>query len=54
MYIQGMMHAVRGNGNGIDVVNLFTGANGCATTVPDTAVPTCTSSFDQMTVAPAA
>ena len=53
MYIQGMMDAMRGNGNGIDVVDLFTSSNGCtATTVPDTAVPTCKSTFDGMTVTP--
>jgi polyhydroxybutyrate depolymerase len=54
MYIQGMMDAMRGNGNGIDVVNVFTAGNGCTTaTVPDTAVPTCKSTFDGMVVMPA-
>jgi polyhydroxybutyrate depolymerase len=53
MYIQGMMDAMRGNGNGIDVVNVFTAGNGCTSaTVPDTAVPTCKSTFDGMVVMP--
>ena len=53
MYIQGMMDAQRGNGNGIDVVNFFTLSNGCSNaTTPDTAVGTCKSILDQMNVTP--
>jgi polyhydroxybutyrate depolymerase len=54
MYIQGMMDAMRGGGNGIDVVNFFAGSNGCSSmpAVPDIAVTTCKSTFDQMDVTP--
>ena len=53
MYIQGMMDAMRGNGNGMDVVQVFTASNSCGTTnVPYASVPTCTSTFDRMTVNP--
>jgi poly(3-hydroxybutyrate) depolymerase len=53
MYIQGMMDAMRGNSNGMDVVSFFTSSNTCGTaTVPDTDVPTCNSSFDRMLVTP--
>jgi polyhydroxybutyrate depolymerase len=53
MYIQGMRDAMRGNGNGIDVVTFFTSSNMCAgTTVPDTDVPTCNSALDGQLVTP--
>jgi poly(3-hydroxybutyrate) depolymerase len=53
MYIQGMRDAMRGGGNGIDVVNFFTASNGCmSTTTPDTAVPTCNSTLDRQLVTP--
>jgi len=53
LYIQGKMDAMRGGGNGIDVVNFFTSSNGCSTTtVPDTAVTTCNSTFDKAAVTP--
>jgi poly(3-hydroxybutyrate) depolymerase len=53
MYIQGMMDAQRGGGNGIDVVNMFTASNMCSSTsMPKNDVPTCTSTFDKKTVTP--
>jgi poly(3-hydroxybutyrate) depolymerase len=53
LYIQGMMDAQRGGGNGSDVVNTFTSSNGCATsTAPATGVASCTSTFDRMQVTP--
>jgi polyhydroxybutyrate depolymerase len=53
MYIQGMMDMMRGDSNGIDVVNVFTSSNMCGTTsVADTAVPTCSSTLDHQTVTP--
>jgi hypothetical protein len=53
LYIQGMMDAQRGGGNGIDVVNFFTSSNGCgSSTTAKFDVPGCTSSFDHMQVAP--
>jgi hypothetical protein len=53
MYIQGMMDAMRGNGNGIDVVDVLASSNTCSSaTTPYMSVPTCTSTFDQMTVHP--
>jgi polyhydroxybutyrate depolymerase len=53
MYIQGMMDAQRGGGNGKDVVDVLTASNSCtAQTTPDTAVPGCNSSFDNMPVTP--
>jgi poly(3-hydroxybutyrate) depolymerase len=53
MYIQGMMDAMRGNGNGMDVVNVFTTSNGCTSqSVPDTDVPNCNSTFDKAPVTP--
>lgn len=53
LYIQGMMDAQRGGGNGQNVVDVFTASNTCNTqTVPDTAVPGCNSSFDQKPVTP--
>jgi polyhydroxybutyrate depolymerase len=53
MYIQGMMDAQRGGGNGMDVVNLFTTSNACTSmTMPKPDVAACTSSFDHMQVTP--
>jgi poly(3-hydroxybutyrate) depolymerase len=53
MYIQGMMDAMRGNANGMDVVQVFTTSNSCgATSAAYSSVPTCTSAFDRMTVTP--
>jgi poly(3-hydroxybutyrate) depolymerase len=53
MYIQGMKDAMRGNGNGMDVVNFFTSSNGCSSaSTPDDAVAGCNSSFDHMAVKP--
>jgi hypothetical protein len=53
MYIQGMMDAQRGGGNGMDVVDVFTTSNGCGkSTSPKTDVPSCTSSFDHKPVMP--
>ena len=53
LYIQGKVDAMRGNGDGKDVVDVFVASNGCtATTTPDTAVGTCKSNFDQMLVTP--
>lgn len=53
MYIQGMMDAQRGGGNGIDVVNFFASSNSCsAGTMPYGAVAGCNSSFDQQPVDP--
>jgi hypothetical protein len=53
MYIQGMMDAQRGGGNGADVVGVFTASNACSTTTsPKLDVPSCTSSFDRKSVTP--
>jgi poly(3-hydroxybutyrate) depolymerase len=53
MYVQGMMDAQRGNGNGVDVVNMFRASNGCgSTSTPKSDVASCTSSFDRMQVTP--
>jgi polyhydroxybutyrate depolymerase len=52
MYIQGMMDAQRGNGNGVDVVNVFRTSNTCGTASDPYSVPTCMSTFDRMTVTP--
>ncbi|HXK16577.1 MAG TPA: hypothetical protein VNG33_02140, partial [Polyangiaceae bacterium] len=53
MYIQGMMDAQRGGMDGKDVVDVFVASNKCMDqTVPDTAVPTCNSTFDQKLVTP--
>ena len=53
MYIQGMMDAQRGGGDGANVVAVFTASNTCtAQTMPDTAVPMCNSTFDQKPVTP--
>ncbi len=53
LYIQGMMDAQRGGGNGKDVVDVFTASNTCtAQTMPDTAIPNCNSDFDQKPVTP--
>jgi poly(3-hydroxybutyrate) depolymerase len=53
LYIQGMMDAQRGGGNGSDVVNLFTTSNACSSsTTAKTDVPSCNSSFDHMQVTP--
>jgi polyhydroxybutyrate depolymerase len=53
MYIQGMMDAMRGNSNGMDVVNVFTASNTCSSmTVPESSVSTCNSTFDRMLVTP--
>jgi predicted esterase len=53
MYIQGMMDAQRGGGDGKDVVDVFVASNKCmAQTMPDTAVPMCNSTFDQKPVNP--
>jgi hypothetical protein len=52
MYIQGMMDAMRGNANGMDVVNVFTSSNMCMTASAAYDVATCMSTFDRMTVTP--
>jgi polyhydroxybutyrate depolymerase len=53
MYIQGMMDAQRGGGNGKDVVDVFVASNKCmAQSMPDAAVPPCNSTFDQKPVTP--
>jgi poly(3-hydroxybutyrate) depolymerase len=53
MYIQGMMDAMRGNANGMDLVNVFTSSNMCSGgATPYASVPTCMSKFDRMTVTP--
>jgi polyhydroxybutyrate depolymerase len=53
MYIQGIMDAQRGNGNGADVVAMFTLSNMCSTeTKPNAEVPTCNSTFDKKPVTP--
>jgi polyhydroxybutyrate depolymerase len=53
MYIQGMMDMMRGDSNGIDVVNFFTSSNMCGTTsVADTDVATCNSALDGQLVTP--
>jgi len=53
MYIQGMMDAQRGGGNGADVVGLFTASNACGSlTAPKSDIASCTSTFDRMPVTP--
>lgn len=53
MYIQGMKDAMRGNGNGMDVVNFFSASNGCSSaSMADDAVAGCNSTFDRMPVQP--
>jgi polyhydroxybutyrate depolymerase len=53
LYIQGMMDAQRGGGNGADVVNVFKTSNACnAASTPVTNVATCMSTFDRMQVTP--
>lgn len=53
MYIQGMNDMMRGDGNGSDVVAVFTSSNACSTTTaPYTAVPTCNSTLDRQPVTP--
>jgi polyhydroxybutyrate depolymerase len=53
MYIQGMMDMMRGDSNGIDVVNFFASSNACSSmTLPDGDVAGCNSSFDRAPVTP--
>jgi len=52
MYIQGQMDAQRGNGNGIDVVNVFVASNSCSQSTMPFAVTGCNSTFDQQAVTP--
>jgi polyhydroxybutyrate depolymerase len=53
LYIQGMMDAMRGGGNGADVVAVFTASNKCSTmSSPYTEVAACNSLFDQKPVNP--
>jgi polyhydroxybutyrate depolymerase len=53
LYIQGMMDAQRGGGNGKDVVDVFRASNLCGTTsTPKTDVASCTSTFDRQQVTP--
>jgi polyhydroxybutyrate depolymerase len=53
MYIQGMMDAMRGNGNGADVVAVFVASNMCgSTSSPYAPVAACNSTFDQKPVNP--
>ncbi|HXI58408.1 MAG TPA: hypothetical protein VNO55_20215 [Polyangia bacterium] len=53
LYIQGMMDAMRGGGNGADVVAVFTASNMCTTTtMPYAAVAACNSTFDNKPVNP--
>jgi poly(3-hydroxybutyrate) depolymerase len=53
MYIQGMMDAMRGNGNGANVVAVFVASNMCtSTTMPYAPVATCNSTFDNKPVNP--
>jgi polyhydroxybutyrate depolymerase len=53
LYIQGMMDAMRGGGNGADVVAVFTASNKCmSTSSPYTAVAACNSTFDNKPVNP--
>jgi poly(3-hydroxybutyrate) depolymerase len=53
MYIQGMMDAQRGGGNGSDVVQLFTTSNACSSsTTPKADIAACSSTFDHMQVTP--
>jgi polyhydroxybutyrate depolymerase len=53
LYIQGMMDAMRGGGNGADVVAVFTASNMCTTTtMPYAAVAPCNSTFDNKPVNP--
>jgi len=53
MYIQGMMDAQRGNGNGADVVQVFRTSNMCqSSSMPKSDVMACQSSFDRMQVTP--
>jgi polyhydroxybutyrate depolymerase len=52
MYIQGMMDAMRGNSNGMDVVNVFRANNMCTTTTTPYSVMGCNSSLDNQPVNP--
>ena len=53
LYIQGMMDAMRGGGNGANVVAVFTASNMCTTTsMPYAAIPTCNSTLDGKLVNP--
>jgi polyhydroxybutyrate depolymerase len=53
LYIQGMMDAQRGGGNGMDVVTMFATSNGCgSSTTPKSDVASCTSTFDHQPVTP--
>jgi polyhydroxybutyrate depolymerase len=52
MYIQGMMDAMRGNSNGIDVVNFFRAGNTCGTATSPYTVAACNSKLDNMPVNP--
>jgi len=53
LYIQGMMDAMRGNGNGADVVAVFTASNKCQTTsAAYPQIATCNSQFDNKPVNP--
>lgn len=53
MYIQGMMDAQRGNGNGANVVAVFSSSNSCtAQTMPYAPVMACNSDFDSKPVDP--
>jgi poly(3-hydroxybutyrate) depolymerase len=53
LYIQGMMDAMRGGGNGADVVAVFTASNKCMTTsTPYTQIAMCNSTFDGKPVNP--
>lgn len=52
LYIQGMMDAMRGNGNGANVVAVFTASNGCTSmSSPYAPVQPCNSLFDGKPVA---
>ncbi len=51
MYIQGMMDMMRGDGNGIDVVNVFASSNMCgAASSPYGGVAACNSTLDRQPV----
>jgi poly(3-hydroxybutyrate) depolymerase len=53
LYIQGMMDAMRGGGNGADVVAVFSASNKCMTTsMPYPQIAMCNSTFDGKPVNP--
>jgi poly(3-hydroxybutyrate) depolymerase len=53
LYIQGMMDAQRGGGNGKDVVDVFRTSNQCGTSsMPKADIAGCTSTFDRQQVTP--